>query len=257
MKNYKVTLMYDGSRYDGWQKQGNTANTIQGKIEALLSRLMEEPVKISGAGRTDAGVHAKGQVFHVKLNTTMTSRELLKSLNQYLPEDIAVTRVQETDMRFHARLNATGKVYEYRIHNSAVGNPFLRKYSYQVKEKLDVEMMRRAAEELTGTWDFLSFCSTKRSKKSTVRTIYEISIIPDGDDLLLIFRGNGFLYNMVRILTGTLIEVGLGMKNPESMKEILEKKDRAAAGYMAPAQGLCLVEVEYDGFSGKTFCEEL
>lgn len=246
MKNYKVTLMYDGSRYDGWQKQGNTANTIQGKIETLLSRLLEEPVEIFGAGRTDAGVHARGQVFHVKLNTEMDAGKLQKKLNQYLPEDIAAVKAEEADMRFHSRLNATGKVYEYCIHNSAAGNPFLRRYYYQVEETLDVEAMRRAAETLVGTWDFQSFCSAKRSKKSTVRTVYDIGLTKEGDDLILTFHGNGFLYNMVRILTGTLIEVGLGKRSPESMREILDKKDRAAAGFTAPAQGLCLLEVEYD-----------
>lgn len=246
MKNYKVTVMYDGSRYDGWQRQENTANTIQGKIETMLSRLMEEPVEIFGAGRTDAGVHAKGQVFHVRLNTEWSSEELLKQMNRYLPEDIAITAVREADIRFHSRLNARGKIYEYRIHNSAVRNPFLRKYSYQVEEALDLEAMRRAAELLTGTWDFQSFCSAKRSKKSTVRTIYEIRLDREGDDILLTFYGDGFLYNMVRILTGTLIETGLGRRSPESMREILEKKDRAAAGFTAPAQGLCLREVRYD-----------
>ncbi len=246
MKNYKVTVMYDGSRYDGWQRQGNTLNTIQGKIEALLSRMMDEPAEIFGAGRTDAGVHAKGQVFHVKLETEICAGELLKMMNKYLPEDIAVTAVEEADMRFHSRLNARGKIYEYRIHNSAVGNPFLRKYSYQIEEPLDLKAMRQAAELLTGTWDFQSFCSAKRSKKSTVRTIYDIRLDREGDDILLTFYGNGFLYNMVRILTGTLIETGLGRRSPESMTEILEKKDRAAAGFTAPAQGLCLKEVKYD-----------
>lgn len=246
MKNYKVTLMYDGSRYDGWQKQGNTENTIQGKIETLLTRLQGEPVEIFGAGRTDAGVHARGQVFHVKLNTGMSAGELKQKLNRYLPEDIAAVKVEEADMRFHSRLNASGKIYEYRIHNSAAGNPFLRKYYYQIEEPLDVVSMRLAAENLTGTWDFQSFCSSKRSKKSTVRTVYNISLTKKEADLILTFHGNGFLYNMVRILTGTLIEVGLGKRSPESMREILDRKDRAAAGFTAPAQGLCLVEVEYD-----------
>lgn len=246
MKNYKVTLMYDGSRYDGWQRQGNTANTIQGKIELLLSKNFGETVEIFGAGRTDAGVHAKGQVFHVKLETKLGAKELLNLLNEYLPEDIVATSVQEMDMRFHSRLNATGKIYEYRIHNSAIGNPFMRKYYYMVQEPLQVDAMREAAKQLAGTWDYQSFCSTKRSKKSTVRTVHEIAIRQEGADIILTFHGNGFLYNMVRILTGTLIEVGLGKRTPQSMREILEAKDRAAAGFTAPAQGLCLVEVEYD-----------
>lgn len=246
MKNYKVTLMYDGSRYDGWQRQGNTANTIQGKIELLLSKNFGEAVEIFGAGRTDAGVHAKGQVFHVKLETKLRAEELLALLNEYLPEDIVATSVQEVDMRFHSRLNATGKIYEYRIHNSSIGNPFMRKYYYMVQEPLQVDAMCEAAKQLTGTWDYQSFCSTKRSKKSTVRTVHEIAIRQEGADIILTFHGNGFLYNMVRILTGTLIEVGLGKRNPGEMRLILEAKDRSAAGFTAPAQGLCLVEVEYD-----------
>lgn len=155
-------------------------------------------------------------------------------------------KAEEVDMRFHSRLNATGKRYEYRIHNSAIGNPFSRKYYYQVEKPLNLEAMRKAAGMLVGTWDFQSFCSLKRSKKSTVRTIYEIAVRQEGDEVVLTFYGNGFLYNMVRILAGTLIEVGLGERNAESMQAILEKKDRAAAGFTAPAQGLCLLEVEYD-----------
>ena len=246
MKNYKVTLMYDGSRYDGWQRQGNTANTIQGRIEQLLSKNFGGQIEIFGAGRTDAGVHAKGQVFHVKLDTKLSAEELRALLNQYLPEDIVAVEAEEVDMRFHSRLNATGKIYEYRIRNSSMGNPFMRKYYYMVPEALDLSAMREAAEQLAGTWDYQSFCSTKRSKKSTVRTVHEIAVRKEGEDILLTFHGNGFLYNMVRILTGTLIEVGLGKRTPQSMREILEAKDRSAAGFTAPAQGLCLVEVEYD-----------
>ena len=246
MKNYKVTLMYDGSRYDGWQRQGNTANTIQGKIEQLLSKSFGGQIEIFGAGRTDAGVHAKGQVFHVKLDTKLSAEELRTLLNEYLPEDIVAVSAEEVDMRFHSRLNATGKIYEYRIRNSRAGNPFMRKYYYMVPEALDLSAMREAAKQLAGTWDYQSFCSTKRSKKSTVRTVHDIAVRKEGEDIILTFHGNGFLYNMVRILTGTLIEVGLGKRTPQSMREILEAKDRSAAGFTVPAQGLCLVEVEYD-----------
>lgn len=246
MKNFKVTLMYDGSRYDGWQKQGNTENTIQGKIERLLSRSFGEPVEIAGAGRTDAGVHARGQVFHVKLKTELGAENLHERLNQYLPEDIAAVSVEEVDMRFHSRLNAKAKRYEYRIHNSSVGDPFMRKYYYMISEPLDLEAMREAAGLLTGTWDYQSFCSAKRTKKSTVRTVYKIELTQEREDIIFTFYGNGFLYHMVRILTGTLIEVGLGKRTPQSMREILEAGERSAAGFTAPAQGLCLAEVEYD-----------
>ena len=243
--NYKLTIQYDGSRYDGWQRQGNTGNTVQGKVESVLSRLAGEEVEIHGAGRTDAGVHALGQVASVRLPDGLTAGEILSYANRYLPEDIGVTAVEEADQRFHARLSAKGKVYRYSLRLGSVPDVFRRKYQYRVEEPLNLSEMKRAAALLTGTHDFRAFCSNKKYKKSTVRTIHEIGISCEGDDLTLTFRGDGFLYNMVRILTGTLLEVGLGERRAEEMSAILEGKDRAAAGKTAPAQGLCLVEVIY------------
>lgn len=243
--NYKMTIQYDGARYDGWQKQGNTANTIQARLEAVLARLAGQPVEVHGAGRTDAGVHALGQVASVKLPGDRSPEEILTDLNQYLPEDIAVTAVERADDRFHARLSARGKVYRYHLRMGAVPDVFRRKYQYRVDGPLDVPAMERAAALLTGTHDFRSFCSNKRYKKSTVRTIYAIEIKQQGSDLTLTFRGDGFLYNMVRILTGTLLEVGRGEREAETMPAILAARDRAAAGRTAPAQGLTLVEVIY------------
>jgi len=245
LKNYKLTIQYDGGRYDGWQKQGNTDNTIQGKLEAILSRLAEEPVEVHGAGRTDAGVHAEGQTASVKLPGNRPAAGVMDYLNRYLPEDIAVVDVEEVEDRFHARLNAVGKVYRYDIRLGGVPDVFRRKYQYRVEELLDIEAMKQAAENLCGTHDFRAFCANKRYKKSTVRTIHAIEVDQNGADLSLTFHGDGFLYNMVRILTGTLLEVGQGLRKPEEMTDILHSLDRAKAGKTAPAQGLCLIKVEY------------
>lgn len=243
--NYKLTIQYDGSRYDGWQRQGNTDNTIQGKIEGVLSRLTGESVEIHGAGRTDAGVHAEGQVASVKLAGNRPAAEIRDYLNQYLPEDIAVIATKEVDERFHARLTAVGKMYRYDIRLGNTPNVFRRKFQYRVEQPLDVAAMKKAAEYLTGTHDYRAFCSNKRYKKSTVRTVTAIEIAVNGADMSIIFRGDGFLYNMVRILTGTLLEVGLGERKAEDMPTILESLDRTQAGKTAPAQGLTLVNVEY------------
>ena len=243
--NYKLTIQYDGSRYDGWQKQGNTGSTIQGKLEEVLSRLCGTPVEVHGAGRTDAGVHAEGQIASVRLPDHLSAAEISEALNHYLPEDIAVTAVDKAEERFHARLSAKGKVYRYSIRMGGVPDVFRRKYQYRVEEPLDLTAMKQAAALLTGTHDFRAFCSNKRYKKSTVRTVRAISIEANGSDLTLTFEGDGFLYNMVRILTGTMLEVGLGQRNAEEMPEILASLDRTRAGKTAPAQGLCLVEVKY------------
>ena len=243
--NYKLTIQYDGTRYDGWQRQGNTDNTIQGKLEGVLSRLAGEPVELHGAGRTDAGVHALGQVASVRLPGEMPPEEVRDYLNRYLPEDIAVTAAERAEERFHARLSAKGKVYCYRLRLGSVPDVFARKYQVRVEESLDVAAMERAAQLLTGTHDYRSFCSNKRYKKSTVRTVTAIELKRKGDDLTVTYRGDGFLYNMVRILTGTLLEVGRGERKAEEMPAILAALDRTAAGKTAPAQGLCLAEVEY------------
>ena len=245
LKNYKLTIQYDGSRYDVWQKQGTTDNTIQGKREGILSRLAGEPVEVHGAGRTDAGVHAEGQVASVKLPGARGAGEVRDYLNRYLPEDIAVIAAEEADDRFHARLSARGKVYRYAVRMGGTPDVFRRKYQYRVEEPLDVDAMGRAAERLCGTHDFRAFCANKRYKKSTVRTVTAIEVAADGADLTLTYRGDGFLYNMVRILTGTLLEVGQGLRRPEDMEGILTSLDRANAGKTAPAQGLALVEVDY------------
>lgn len=243
--NVKLTIQYDGTRYDGWQRQGTTDNTLQGRLEGVLSRMVGKPVEIQGAGRTDAGVHARGQVASVHLPQGYTPQEVQNYLNRYLPEDVAVVDVVEVGERFHARLSATGKEYRYHIRMGSVPDVFARKYQYRVEEPLDLAAMERAAGYLTGKHDFRSFCGNRRFKKSTVREVFHIGVEVCGSDLTLVYRGDGFLYNMVRILTGTLLEVGLGQRTPESMVDILEAKERTAAGKTAPAQGLVLQEVYY------------
>ena len=245
MRNICLTIQYDGKRYSGWQKQGNTGNTIQGKLEVLLSKMTGEDIELHGSGRTDAGVHAMAQVANFKTNTDMVCSDICSYVNKYLPEDIRVTDTREADMRFHARLNAKKKHYRYLIDTGRVKNVFTRDYAYHISEELDIESMKRAAELLIGEHDFMSFCENRHMKKSTVRTIYDISITKNGAILELDYLGNGFLYHMVRIMTGTLIEVGLGKRKPEDIKRIFEGRKRESAGFLAPAHGLALVEVEY------------
>lgn len=245
MRNFRIVLQYEGTRYQGWQKQESTDNTIQGKLENILTKMVGTIVEVHGAGRTDAGVHARGQVAHFKVETDMSETEILDYMNQYLPEDIAVISIKEAGERFHARLNAVGKVYQYRIVNSNIPHVFDRRYVHVVEEPLDLEKMRKAADVLTGTYDFKAFTSAKRGKKSTVRTIESIDINKCGDEVVLTYRGDGFLYHMVRILSGTLIEVGLSNRSVESVFEILKSLDRKNAGFLAPAKGLTLIEVLY------------
>lgn len=245
MRNFRIVLQYEGTKYQGWQKQESTGNTIQGKMENILSRMVNSPTEIHGAGRTDAGVHAKGQVVHFKADTTMTENEILRYINQYLPEDIAVVSVKEAGERFHARLNAIGKIYQYRIMNSEIPHVFERRYVHEEAVTLDIQKMENAAERLIGTHDFKAFTSTKRGKKSTVRTIESIKIDKIGDEIRMTYKGDGFLYHMVRILSGTLIEVGRGERSVESVSEALSSMERENAGFLAPAKGLTLMEVLY------------
>lgn len=275
MATYCLTIQYDGTRYNGWQKQGNTSNTIQEKLETLLSRLYDTPLEIAGSGRTDAGVHALGQTasFHIeKSKDRFSCEELTAQLNQYLPEDIRVLKTEQKEDRFHARLLAKNKVYEYRIDMGNVHDIFQRRYTLFLSDYLksrpafeisknqkqpspktdahgtfrfNISAMQEAANYLLGTHDFKSFCDNKRMKKSSVRTIYSIDLRQDGNFLTIRYCGNGFLYHMVRILTGTLLEVGLEQRKPEDMENIIDGMDRALSGPAVPPQGLFLVEVSY------------
>lgn len=245
MYTYRLTLSYDGSRYNGWQKQGNTKNTIQEKLETLLSRLTGEEVEVNGSGRTDAGVHAMGQVASFRTAAQQDCDTLLRDMRRYLPEDIGAVSLEPAEPRFHARLNATGKTYVYRVWTDDCPNVFERKFLYTVTESLDVASMEEAAKHLVGTHDFMSFCANKRMKKSTVRTITELRIEKIGGELRFSVSGDGFLYNMVRILVGTLLEVGMGKRSADSIPALLEAKDRSQAGYLVPPHGLRLEAVYY------------
>lgn len=258
MKNFRFLVSYDGTKYDGWQRQGNTDRTIQGKIEAVLGRLFGVPVETHGSGRTDAGVHARGQVanFWIEESVCRPAAEIQAYLNEYLPEDICVREMCEVPERFHSRLSAVGKTYCYRLHTSSLKPVFDRKYVWWLPETLDVTAMRQAASLLVGTHDFMSFCGNPKMKKSTVRTIDSLEVLEERDGLIIRVHGDGFLQNMVRILTGTLVEVGRGNIVPLSMPEILAARKRAVAGPMAPAQGLCLESVDYDRYIGKEICKK-
>lgn len=245
MRNIRMNLQYDGTRYQGWQRQTSTENTIQGKLETLLSRMCEEPIEVVGSGRTDSGVHARNQVANFHTNCQMTTKEMAEYINQYLPEDIAVVELEEASPRFHSRLNATGKHYCYCVWNSKVADVFLRRYALQVEDSLDIAAMKKAASLLLGEHDFKAFTSAKKGKKSTLRIIEEIRIEKEGNQLNFHFVGNGFLHHMVRILMGTLLEVGSGKRTPESMIDLLEGGSRADAGPLIPAKGLTLMEVSF------------
>ncbi|MBP3672339.1 MAG: tRNA pseudouridine(38-40) synthase TruA [Oscillospiraceae bacterium] len=244
MRNLRLDICYDGTRYRGWQRLPGTDNTIQGKIETALSRILGEPVEISGSGRTDAGVHAKGQVASFHCNSTMPAQQILSELRRYLPEDIGIYSCKDASERFHARLNARNKTYCYRIWNSDTPCVFERRFVTVIPEKLDIARMRQAAEHVKGQHDFAAFCTNKKMKKSTVRQINWLNIEQAGEEVRITVNGNGFLYNMMRILVGTLVEVGQGKRDPNSIPELFEGK-RAEAGILMPPQGLCLMEVEY------------
>ena len=246
MRNIRLRLQYEGTRYQGWQKQTSTDNTIQGKMEALLSKMCGKPIEIAASGRTDAGVHALGQVANFHTDTAMSTEEILEYCNRYLPEDIAVVEVTEAAERFHSRLNATGKRYRYRIINSGIPDVFWRRYAVTEPDTLDLEAMRHAASFLLGEHDFKAFTSAKKSKKSTIRRIDEIRIEQTGNRVEFVFTGNGFLHHMIRILMGTLLEVGKGERTPESVAEVLFSGDRSLAGPLVPAKGLVLEEVFYN-----------
>lgn len=244
--NYKLVVCYDGTRYSGWQKQHNTSNTIQEKLEALLSRLLEEPVALSGSGRTDAGVHARMQVCSFHAQSHFEPQQLLAQLRRYLPEDIGVYSLEPAPPRFHARLSCREKTYVYSIWNSPLPNVFKRRYMLAFPAELDIEAMEKGAQLLCGEHDFSSFCANRHMKKSAVRNIREIRLEKEGECLRILLRGDGFLYNMVRIIVGTLLELGTAERSAESIPEIIQAKDRSKAGPTAPAHGLCLYDVGYD-----------
>lgn len=243
--NYKMIIAYDGTRFFGWEHQPNTDMTIQGKIENVLEKMTGSLPEVICAGRTDAGVHALGMVANVFLETDKSEEEIRDYLNRYLPDDICIKEVKIAGERFHARYNAVGKTYRYTCYVGKTKPLFDRKYVYALDMEPNIKLMKEAAEYLIGTHDFASFCSNPKMKKSTVRTIDSIEIERSKDYITFTYHGNGFLQHMVRILTGTLLEVGFSKRKPENIIELIEKKDRKLAGETAPSMGLCLIEVDY------------
>ncbi|AJD90472.1 tRNA pseudouridine synthase A [Jeotgalibacillus malaysiensis] len=245
MNNYKLTIQYDGGRYKGWQRLGNSDNTIQGKIENVLTELAEEKIEIIGSGRTDAGVHALAQIANFKMRKNATEAEVMQYLNRYLPHDISVTDVKKVHDRFHSRYNAKNKTYMYKIWNEQYTHPFMRKYSMHVEDKLDLNKMREASKHFLGEHDFTSYSNAKSKKKSMVREIYSIKISEKDGFVEISMQGNGFLYNMVRKIVGSLIEVGLGEMDAGAIPGILKSKERIRTGRMAIAEGLYLEKVGF------------
>ncbi|MBQ6839589.1 MAG: tRNA pseudouridine(38-40) synthase TruA [Oscillospiraceae bacterium] len=244
MRNLRLDLCYEGTRYRGWQRLPGAENTIQAKLEAALSRILEEPIEVSGSGRTDAGTHAMRQVANFHCNSTMPAQQILEQLRRYLPEDIGIYSCRDVSERFHARLNAKTKTYRYRVWNSQNPCVFQRKFVYIDPRELDMEKMRSAAKLYLGQHDFSAFCANKRMKKSTVRYIQSFEIQRDDNEVVFIVTGNGFLHHMVRIMVGTLLEVGRGERQVDSVSALFGAL-RADAGELIPACGLCLMEVNY------------
>lgn len=245
MRNIKLTIEYDGKCYNGWQKQTNKLN-IQGEIEKAIYNITKEEVDLIGSGRTDAGVHALGQVANFKTNSEISIEKLPLAINSQLKNSIVIKEAEEVDERFHSRYNAKHKTYRYIINNSKCGTAIYRNLEYSYPFKLDVEKMKQASKYFEGEHDFKAFKSSGTSSKNSVRTIYKAIVKQDGEKIIIELTGNGFLYNMVRIISGTLLDVGLGKIKPEEIPEIIESKDRQRAGKTLPPYGLYLVEVKYN-----------
>ena len=245
MKRIKLTIAYDGTNYCGWQIQPNGI-TIEEILNKALSKMTGEEILVIGASRTDSGVHAMENVAVFDTDTTIPAEKIAVALNQRLPEDIVITKSEEVPLDFHPRYCNCSKTYEYHIINTRIPIPTKRLTNYFVSYVLDIDKMRQAASYLVGEHDFVSFCNVRTDVENTVRTITALDILTNGNEITIRITGNGFLYNMVRIIVGTLIRVGRGFYEPEEVKEILEAKDRKAAGVTAPAHGLMLVEIKYE-----------
>lgn len=244
MKRVKLTIAYDGTNYCGWQVQPNGI-TIEEVVNKALSKLTGEKVVVIGASRTDSGVHAMGNVAVFDTETTIPADRIAMAVNRILPEDIVVVKSEEVALDFHPRYCDCEKTYEYHIINTRIPIPTKRLTNYFVSYDLDIDKMREGAAYLVGEHDFASFCNIKSDVESTVRTVKELEILENGNEITIRISGNGFLYNMVRIIVGTLIRVGRGFYQPEQVKEILEAKNRKAAGVTAPPHALMLMEIGY------------
>lgn len=245
MRNIKLTIEYDGKDFNGWQKQPNKLN-IQGEIEKAIQEITGEEVEVNASGRTDAGVHALGQVANFKTNSKIEIEKMAYAINSKLKKSIRIKKAEEVDLDFHSRYKCKEKTYRYIINNSEQGTAIYRGLEYQVSQKLDLEKMKKAIKHFEGEHDFKGFKASGTSSKSSVRTIYKAEVKREGERIIIELTGNGFLYNMVRIISGTIVEVGLGKINPDEIPEIIESKTRERAGKTLPPQGLYLVEVKYD-----------
>ncbi|MBO5198628.1 MAG: tRNA pseudouridine(38-40) synthase TruA [Lachnospiraceae bacterium] len=247
MPNIKLVIAYDGTGYGGWQRTANAGKPcIQALLEERLTALLGETIHVIGSGRTDAGVHALAQTANFRCRVRKEAGELCRELNRALPEDIRIRSAEVVKNSFHSRYDAAAKTYEYHIDLRNPANVFTRRYCYQEQGELSEERMRKAGALLIGTHDFAAFSTSRGDGRSTVRTIYDLSVERRGDAMVIAVTGNGFLYHMVRIIAGTLIEVGRGERRPEEITEMLAGGTRSLAGWMAPAQGLYLKEVQYE-----------
>ena len=244
--NYRCIIQYDGTNYEGWQKQNRTEETVQGKFEKALLKVTGEEVAVIGAGRTDSGVHSLGQTANFHLKTPWACHDLETALNEELPDTVNIEKLEKTDDRFHSRFDAVRKKYRYRIRTGAHKNVFDRRFVWQYGKPLDTEAMKKGAAYLVGRHDFTAFCGNKKMKKSKVRTVESVTIETKGDEMSVIFVGDGFLQGMVRIMTGTLVEIGEGKRKAEDIPLIFTSLSRERAGFTAPPQGLILESVSYD-----------
>ena len=244
MKNIKLTIEYDGKDFNGWQKQPNKLN-IQGEIERAISEITGEEIDLIASGRTDAGVHSLAQVANFKVNSNFPVEKYPIALNSKLKKSIRIQKAEEVEERFHSRYNCKQKTYRYIINNSEHGSAIYKNLEYHIPNKLDIEEMKKAIKYFEGEHDFKGFKASGTSSKSSVRTIYKTDIRTEGERIIIELTGNGFLYNMVRIIAGTLVDVGLEKIKPEEIPQIIESKDRTKAGKTLPPYGLYLIKVEY------------
>ena len=244
MHTIKLTISYDGTGYNGWQVQPE-GKTVQGEVEKAIAKVYKKEYRLHGAGRTDSGVHAIQQVAHFKVKELIPAKKISLALNKVLPKDIVIKKAEEVDSDFHARFGAKSKTYAYYISNTKSRDPFKERYAWGVTYKLDVKLMRKEAKSLIGEHNFKSFQAADKSERSSVRTISKILIKHTKSDITVEIIGNGFLYNMVRNIVGTLVDIGRGYLPPGSMQNILNKQNRTQAGPTAPAKGLFLVRVRY------------
>lgn len=248
MPKYKLSISYDGTRYGGWQIQPN-ATSIQTLIEKALKIVLRKSIKLIGSGRTDSGVHAEGQIAHFSFDGDLELSKLHHSLNGLLPDDIRIRRIDPVEVDFHARFSAKGKIYHYRIDRGKIKNPFTRLYAYHLPYPIDLDLLKEAAKAFVGKHDFTSFSNEAHRGSAAhdpVRTLFRLDIIERGNELVLEFEGNGFLYKMVRNITGTLLDMARGKIPLSDIEDIFAAKDRSRAGTTAPAHGLFLVDVRYD-----------